>query len=283
MPSEWSTTGTLRQEERMIDQERLKQVSDRILADLRATVTEFRIDEEEIHDAARFFDRLGQAGEFSDLLDNFLATTSVIALSGEGGTTPNLSGPYYKGGAPLRKDGNLVERELGDGEIPLTVSGQVLDAATNLPVPDAVLDIWQADGKGVYDETGYDLRGLVKADDAGRYAFHTLFPEGYEIPAKGPTTELLGAIGQQNWRPAHIHLRVYVGDRTALQTQFFLAGADFLDCDPVDAVRQDLIIEHRDAPGAGGREANLDIRLALDRPLPPRSFSEGPKVEIAAR
>jgi protocatechuate 3,4-dioxygenase beta subunit len=266
----------------MTDQQRLKQISDRILADLRATVTELRIDEEEIHDAARFLDRLGQAGEFSDLLDIFLATTSVIALAGETGTTPNLSGPYYKAGAPRRSDGNLVERRRSDGEVPLTVSGQVLDAATNQPVAGAMLDIWQADGQGVYDETGYDLRGLVETDAAGRYTFQTLFPEGYEIPAKGPTTELLHAIGQQNWRPAHIHLRVYIGDRTALQTQFFLAGADFLDCDPVDAVRDDLIIDHRATADGRGREATFDIRLALDRPLPPRSLSEGPKVEIAA-
>ena len=261
-----------------MEQERLARISDRILSDLRAAVTELVITEEELHNAARFLNRLGQANEFADLLDIFLATTSVVATVGAaGGTTPNLAGPYYKPGAPVREDGDLREQLLGDGEIGLSVRGRVTDARTGEPVRDAVLDVWQADGHGVYDEVGYHLRGVVPVDSDGRYAFDTVFPEGYEIPAKGPTTELLDAIGQQNWRPAHIHLRVHVGDTTPLQTQFFLAGVDFLDCDPVDAVRSDLVIDHHDA-GDGSREAEFDIRLALDGPLPPRMVAGGPKV-----
>lgn len=265
-----------------MSEQRLKAISDRILSDLRAVVTEFKVTEDELHDCARFLNRMGQADEFADLLDIFLATTSVMAIAGEGGTTPNLAGPYYKVGAPLRTNGSLLERPLKPDEVPLTVRGRVLDAATDAPVPRALLDLWQADGQGVYDETGYDLRGVIEADDEGAYEYHTVFPEGYEIPAKGPTTELLQAIGQQNWRPAHIHLRVHVGGGTALQTQFFLAGADFLDCDPVDAVRSDLVIDHRPCTDQPGREAELDIRLVLDRQLPARSHQEGPKVEAGA-
>jgi protocatechuate 3,4-dioxygenase beta subunit len=267
-----------------VPDERLQQISGRIVSDLRATVAELQITEEEIHEAARFIDRLGQAGESSDLLDIFLGVTSVVATVGAaGGTTPNLAGPYYKAGPPLRRDGRLYDGDLPDGEVPLTVFGRVTDVATGAPVPDAVLDLWQADGLGEYDEVGYHLRGLVQVDADGRYAFQTVFPEGYEIPAKGPTTELLNAIGQQNWRPAHIHLRVHVGEATALQTQFFLAGADFLECDPVDAVRDTLIVEHRPAPDGIGREAQFNIELALDRPLPARSSAEGPKVQAVAR
>jgi protocatechuate 3,4-dioxygenase beta subunit len=265
----------------MIAEDRLTRITERILSDLRQTVTDFQITEEELHDAARFLDRLGQAGESSDLLDIFLGVTSVVATIGAaGGTTPNLSGPYYKAGAPTRPDGCLLERPLRSDEMALTIHGRVTDVRTGAPVPDAVLDIWQADGNGVYDEQGYDLRGLVAVNEDGTYAFETVFPEGYEIPAKGPTTELLDAIGQQNWRPAHVHLRVHVGDTTPLQTQFFLTGTDFLDCDPVDAVRSDLVIDHRQRSDGEGREADINIELALDSAAPRRSWAVGPKVEL---
>ena len=266
----------------MPDQQRLKQITDRILSELRATVMDFRITEEEIHDAATFFDRVGQAGEFGSLLDIFFAVTSVIATQGDaGGTTPNLAGPFYKAGAPLRKDGRLYEGEFPGGETPLTVHGRVTEAATGEPVPHAVLDVWQADGNGDYDVTGYHLRGLIPVDEGGCYVYHTVLPEGYEISAKGPTKQLLTAIGQHDWRPAHIHLRVHVGDTTALQTQFFMAGARFLDSDPVDGVRSELIVEHRPVTDGAGREARFDICLALDRALPARSMEDGPRVHAA--
>jgi protocatechuate 3,4-dioxygenase beta subunit len=262
------------------DEQRLKQITDRILSDLRAAVTEFRITEEEIHDAARFLDRVGQAGEFGSMLDIFFAVTSVIATQGEsGGTTPNLAGPFYKAGAPLRLDGRLYEGEFPEGETPLNVYGRVVDRATGEPVPEAILDVWQADGEGEYDVDGYHLRGLITVNEDGGYAFDTVLPEGYEISAKGPTKELLLAIGQHDWRPAHIHLRVHIDDATPLQTQFFMGGARFLDSDPVDGVRSELIVEHRAAANRIGREARFDIELALDRPLPIRSHDDGPRVQ----
>jgi len=136
-------------------------------------------------------------------------------------------------------------------------------------------------GNGDYDVTGYHLRGLIPVDEDGCYVYHTVLPEGYEISAKGPTKQLLTAIGQHDWRPAHIHLRVHVGDTTALQTQFFMAGARFLDSDPVDGVRSELIVEHRPVTDGAAREARFDICLALDRALPARSMEDGPRVHAA--
>jgi catechol 1,2-dioxygenase len=264
------------------DQQRMKEIVDRILSDVRSTVSDLRITEEEIHDAARFLNRVGQAGEFGSMLDIFFAVTSVIATqSASGGTTPNLAGPFYKAGAPLRSDGCLYEGGFPDGETPLTVRGRVTDITTGEPVPNAIVDVWQADGNGDYDIDGYHLRGLVKVDAEGNYVFRTVLPEGYEISARGPTKELLLGIGQHDWRPAHIHLRVYVGDVTALQTQFFMAGARFLDSDPVDGVRSELIVEHHATADGVGREARFDIGLALNRPLPERSFDDGPRVRTA--
>jgi len=261
----------------MTDENRIATVTRRLLDDARQAVTDLKITEDEIHEAARFLDRLGQAEESSDLLDIFFGVTSVVAVKGtDGGTTPNLAGPYYKAGAPVRGDGRIYEGELDGRETPLAVRGTVTDAATGAPVPNAVLDVWQADGAGEYDTAGYHLRGLIEVADDGSYEFHTVLPEGYQIPAKGPTTELLEMIGQHNWRPAHIHLRVHVGDRTALQTQFFIAGARYLDSDPVDAVRSDLIVDAFDDPATGGKKMDFDIRLGGDGGEV-RSAADGPK------
>jgi protocatechuate 3,4-dioxygenase beta subunit len=261
----------------MTDENRLATVTQRLLKDAREAITDLRITEDEIHEAARFLDRLGQAEESSDMLDIFFGVTAVVAAKGtDGGTTPNLAGPYYKGGAPTRADGRVYEGELDERETPLTVRGTVTDVTSGDPVPDAILDIWQADGAGIYDSAGYHLRGLVEVDEDGSYEFHTVLPEGYQIPAKGPTTELLEMMGQHNWRPAHIHLRVHVGDLTPLQTQFFIGGARFLDSDPVDAVRSDLVIDAFDDPSTGGKQMDFDIKIAADGG-DGRSAAHGPK------
>lgn len=259
---------------------RVRTIAERVIADARAAVTDLKITEDELHDAAEFLNRLGQAGEFPDLLDIFLAVSSVVAnLGTPGGTTPNLAGPLYKAGAPTRESGLLYDGALPEGETPLTVSGFVLDVATGAPVTNAVLDVWQSDGSGIYDEKGYFLRGMVPVDGSGRYSYRTVVPEGYQIPAKGPTTEFLQAIGQHNWRPAHIHLRVHVGDTTPLQTQFFIRGAKYLDSDPVGAVYDDLILDPTPAPD-GGYEIDFDIRIALDGPAVARQSIDGPRTKV---
>jgi catechol 1,2-dioxygenase len=271
------------EDETMSQQERLSEIAGRIVDDVRTAITDLRITEDEIHLAADFFNGLGQAGEFPDLLDIYFGVTSTVATLGvPGGTTPNLAGPYYKGGAPFRDDGLLYEGELPEGETPLVVRGTVTYVDSGEPVPEAILDVWQANGNGDYDEGGYHLRGQVKVDADGSYAFRTVLPEGYQIPAKGPTTELLEALGQHNWRPAHIHLRVHVGETTPLQTQFFIGGARYLESDPVDAVREDLVIAVGDDEEGPGKTMEFPIRIADTAPGI-RLTVDGPKALASAR
>jgi protocatechuate 3,4-dioxygenase beta subunit len=158
----------------------------------------------------------------------------------------------------------------------------VTDVVSGAPVRGAVLDIWQANGDGDYDEDGYHLRGQIAVADDGGYSFRTVLPEGYQIPAKGPTTQLLERLGQHNWRPAHIHLRVHVGEQTPLQTQFFVGGARYLDSDPVDAVREDLVVPVHDAEEGDGKVMDFPIRISTDA-LHRRSGADGPKALARAR
>jgi protocatechuate 3,4-dioxygenase alpha subunit len=88
------------------------------------------------------------------------------------GTTPSQTvGPFFAIELPFG-DGPYVVREGADDAIWLR--GRVLDGAGN-PVPDALVESWQADPAG---EFGGEFRGFGRSgtDDEGRWAILTLKP-----------------------------------------------------------------------------------------------------------
>src|SRR5688572_305986 len=60
-------------------------------------------------------------------------------------TTADILGPYYKAGAPLGE--NIIPA--GDETPPLLIEGKVFSHCENL-LPDAVVEIWNANADGVY-------------------------------------------------------------------------------------------------------------------------------------
>lgn len=113
-------------------------------------------------------------------------------------TPSDIEGPFYKIGAPLLFDGVLCS------PASLRLTGRVMDTDGNL-LAGAILDVWQADGKGVYDNDGYFLRGkiITPNDDptlymgVGTYALETIMPRDYQIADNPP-----------DFRCAHIHFKV---------------------------------------------------------------------------
>jgi fermentation-respiration switch protein FrsA (DUF1100 family) len=71
------------------------------------------------------------------------------------------------------------------------------------PVAGALLDFWQADAQGVYDNVGYRLRGRQLSDSAGGYSLETVLP------------------GEYPGRPPHIHVKVQAPGQPALTTQLY--------------------------------------------------------------
>jgi protocatechuate 3,4-dioxygenase beta subunit len=116
-------------------------------------------------------------------------------------TPPDMEGPFYKAGAPVRS--TLVE-PAARGER-LVLAGRVLDTACK-PVAGATLDFWQADEKGEYDNAGYRYRGKVLTDADGRYRVETVLPAEYP------------------GRPRHIHVKVQRPGARALTTQLYFPG-----------------------------------------------------------
>ncbi len=147
-------------------------------------------------------------------------------------------GPFYKPGAPFRND----FREKGTVGIPFTLAGQVFDT-TGKPLGGAVVDVWQANDTGDYDNDGWKLRGQIQCDAQGRYQLKTIEPRWYKA---GNTT-----------RAAHFHVKVHAAEHPLLTTAIYFEG------DPRAA--KDSVIETKlrmKATGdAKGRKGRFDFVL----------------------
>jgi protocatechuate 3,4-dioxygenase beta subunit len=146
------------------------------------------------------------------------AASSNPAASAVGGactapaaaTIAQVEGPYFKAGSPERSA--LVEA--GMAGTPLTFTGFVVDTGCD-PIAGAVVDIWQADASGAYDNSGYRLRGHVATDANGRFAFETIIP------------------GEYPGRTEHIHVKVTPPGGSTLTTQMYFPGVAANDRDGI--------------------------------------------------
>ena len=155
-------------------------------------------------------------------------------------TEDNIEGPFYKAGAPERT--TLIEP--GMKGTPLTITGRVLNSQCQA-LPYAVLDVWHCDADGVYDNKGYFLRGKIHADKKGRYELRTIVPVPYKV-------------GENRYRPAHIHLKVNGPDTPVLTTQLYFEGDQWNTKD--SAYRKSLEIRPVDGRNRG-KVASFDFRL----------------------
>lgn len=114
----------------------------------------------------------------------------------------------------------------------IIVTGRVLDEGCR-PVPDTVMEIWQANAAGRYVHSGDDWdapldpnftgTGRVVTDGEGRYRFVTIRPGAY------PWGNHRNA-----WRPAHIHLSLLgPAFATRLVTQMYFPDDPLLEIDPI--------------------------------------------------
>lgn len=122
---------------------------------------------------------------------------------GDGGdiTPPQTPGPFYKPRSPERK--SLLEPGIQGSRVVL--EGNVRSTQCK-PIQRALVDFWQADSNGAYDNAGYRLRGHQFADAAGRYRLETVVPGVYP------------------GRTRHFHVRVQAPNRPVLTTQLYFPG-----------------------------------------------------------
>lgn len=234
--------------------ERLKEIYVRSVEALRKVVTDMKITEDELHAAGRYFNRLGQSGMCPSLLDVAFAMTSIDATrTDKGGTRPNLEGPYYMRGAPVRQGGVMFEAGAAADAPVLNLSGRVIDTDTGKGIEGAEIDLWHADHNGIYDRTGFKLRGIVRTSDDGSYTIRTIVPQDYAEHDHDPIGELFHAMGQTNHRAAHIHIKIHVDGVECLMTQLFMSQSPTLNNDYViGSVSDDLTVDLKPAPPVAG-------------------------------
>jgi catechol 1,2-dioxygenase len=169
-------------------------------------------------------------------------------------TEDNILGPYYRPGAPFRAK---VTPPLEPGDV-LLVSGRVWAFDTKKPLANAVLDIWQANAQGRYDNDDprnppakdvFLNRARLITDENGYYEYETIHPGPYQI-------------GENQWRPCHIHYLVRAAGYQSLVTQLYFRGDKFNKTD--EFIKESLIIDVRKekARGAAYEMGTFDIVLA---------------------
>ncbi|WP_455824763.1 intradiol ring-cleavage dioxygenase [Pseudomonas graminis] len=233
---------------------RLRDVMSVLTRHLHAAVKEIEPTHEEWFTAIEFLTKTGHIctdwrQEYILLSDVLGVTMLVDAINHRrpSGATPNtILGPFYVADAPRYENGANICLD-GKGE-PTLVSGRVLDTDGN-PIVGATLDIWQTNDDGFYDvqqkglQPEYNLRGLFTTDADGCYAFRTVKPRHYPIPADGPVGKLLGQLGRHPNRAAHLHFIVTAPGYDQVITHIFTPDCPYLHEDTVFGVKKELIAE----------------------------------------
>jgi protocatechuate 3,4-dioxygenase beta subunit len=163
------------------------------------------------------------------------AQATPISCSGRA-SPAQTEGPYFKSGSPERT--SLIEAGFSGTRLALTGYVLTLDCK---PVSGAVLDFWQADASGSYDNSGFKFRGHQSADAAGRYTLETVMP------------------GLYPGRTEHIHVKVLAPGQPVLTTQLYFPGVARNQQDSI--FDQDLVVTLADA--GGGKAATYNFVLNL--------------------
>jgi protocatechuate 3,4-dioxygenase, alpha subunit len=137
--------------------------------------------------------------------------------------TPSQTvGPFYKIGMEWLGTTDLAARA-SKGER-ITVSGQLLDADRQ-PIPDAVLELWQANADGRYAhaedtqakplDPGFHGYGRVGTDPQGRFRFTTIKPG--PVPGLGNALQAPHIVVALFMRGVlrHLYTRIYFSDEAA--------------------------------------------------------------------
>jgi len=269
--------------------ERFQQVVQSLVRHLHAFVKEVELTEEEWFRGIDFLTRTGhitddKRQEFILLSDVLGVSMLVIEINNKKpaeATASTVFGPFFVEGSPQFANGDDLANG-APGE-PCFMQGRVL-SLTGEPIPDAHIEVWQADDKGFYDVQYKELsqargRGHLYSDGQGRYSFWSVRPQAYPIPDDGPVGELLDAANRSPMRPAHVHFMIKAPGYKTLITHVFKEGDPYLDSDAVFGVKSSLITGfERHEPGNAPDGKQMDgpfYTMSYDFILAPAEEKDG--------
>ncbi len=170
-----------------------------------------------------------------ELYGQELAPTPACS-DGDAPTVQQTEGPFFKPRSPQRSD----LREAGAGGVSLELTGVVLTRRCQ-PVAGALIDLWHADQKGDYDNSGFRFRGHQFTDANGRYRFRTIRPAVY------------------SGRTAHYHVKVQPSGGRILTTQLYFPNEPANRRDSL--FRNELLMKV--AQAGDGQAARFDFVLDI--------------------
>jgi len=242
---------------------RLKEIISSLIKHLHAFARDVKLTEKEWFEGIQYLTATGHKctgtrQEFillSDVLGLSMLTIAMNQDKPAGCTEATVFGPFFLEEAPRYELGADVSN--GAKGAPCWVEGRILGLGGE-PIPNATINVWQADDDGLYDVQYEDLghsqaRGILKSDAEGRYYFKTIVAEPYPIPTDGPVGVLLNATKRHPWRPAHLHFMVEAPGYQRLITHVFRDKDGYLDSDAVFGVRQSLIADWVQQPDGSYR------------------------------
>ena len=147
------------------------------------------------------------------------------------------AGPFYTPDTPQRA--SLLEPGLLGTRLVLV--GHVLQTDCQ-SLAGVLLDFWQADHKGRYDNQGYTLRGHQFTDANGQYRLETIVP------------------GLYPGRTRHIHVRVQAPHTRAITTQLYFPG---VSQNERDFIYDPLLLVQPLGPPPQGMKAQFDFVLRV--------------------
>ena len=129
-------------------------------------------------------------------------------------------GPFYTDNPPTLTDGKLAKESETGTKIRITGRVQNLDCSEF--IPNTIVDVWQANDAGSYDNSGFNLRGQVVSNAQGFYMFETVQPGKY--------------LNGSKYRPSHIHFKITPPDYPTITTQLYFEGDSDIDTDAAASI-----------------------------------------------
>ena len=247
---------------------RLRQVMQSLVRHLHAFVRDVRLTEQEWTTAIGFLTATGRICDdrrqefilLSDVLGASMQTVAVNNEAYEDATEATVFGPFFVEDSPeIARGADMAGGATG---MPCWVEGTVTDTE-GTAIPNARIEVWEADEGGFYDVQYADGRVAGRAhlfsDPDGTYRFWGLRPTPYPIPYDGPVGEMLAAVGRSPVRAAHLHFMVTAPGYRTLVTHIFVEDDPQLEIgDSVFGVKDSLVKrfddQGADAPAPDGRD-----------------------------
>lgn len=235
---------------------RLKQVIEVITRKLHEAVKEIEPTQDEWFKAIMYLTQTGHLcnewrQEFillSDVLGVSMLVDAINNRKPSGASESTVLGPFHVVDAPeLPMGTNICLDQKGED---MVIHGRILDI-DGQPVANAVLDVWQANDEGFYDvqqkgiQPDFNLRGVFRTGEDGRYWFRAVKPKFYPIPDDGTVGKLLAGLGRHPYRPAHLHFILKADGFETLTTHIFDPHDPYINSDAVFGVKESLLAEFK--------------------------------------